>query len=482
MQYRPPLCFAQKGGTVATTRIMSLHVGKGKTARQSIQERLDYIMNPDKTDCGLLISSHACSPETAAEEFMLNRQEYMMNTGREHTNEVLAYHVRQAFKPGEVSPQEANEIGKELAQRLTDDQYAYVVATHIDKHHVHNHIIISSTALDCLHKYRDVKKSGKDLILLSDSLCREHGLSVIRHPQEKSVSYDKWQGNQKKITHRDFLRMTIDAALRMQPDGFDALMQLLEDAGCLIRRGAHISIKPPEGERYIRLDSLGPEYNEDTLRRTLAGDHVHIPKVPRRDYTESQVKRLIDIEAKLRSGKGKGYQVWAERNNIDAKAKMIIFMKEHQIGSINELNDQIQSLQAARNEKKASLQEKQSRMKEINRLRQAIRDYGRTKEIYTQYRESGWSPNFYHDYRQEIKAHKNAQAVYSRVGDKMPTLKELTAEYDILREKTDQEKTEYSELKSRLTDLKRIRYNFNLLERDTLTGTITQNKTADKER
>ena len=328
---------------MATTRIMSLHVSKGKTARQCIQERLDYIMNPAKTDGGLLVSSNACLPETAAEEFMLNREEYLINTGREYANEVLAYHVRQAFKPGEVSPQEANEIGKELAQQLTGDQYAYVVATHIDKHHVHNHIIICSTASDCRHKYRDVKKSGKDLILLSDSLCHEHGLSVIQYPQKKTVSYDKWQGNQKELTHRDFLRMTIDAALRMQPDGFDALMNLLEDAGCFIKRGVHISIKPPDGERYIRLDSLGPEYHEDSLRRTLAGHHVHIPKTARCDYTNSQIKRLIDIEAKLRSGKGKGYKVWAERNNIDAKAQSIIYLKENHIGSIDELEDQLQS-------------------------------------------------------------------------------------------------------------------------------------------
>ena len=133
--------------------------------------------------------------------------------------------------------------------------------------------------------------------------------------------------------------MIIDAVLRMQPDGFDALMQLLEEAGCRIKRGAQISIKPPEGERYIRLDTLGQEYDEASLRRTLARDHVHIPKIPRGDYSENQIKRLVDIEAKLRVGKGKGYQVWAERNNIDAKAQMVIFLKEHQIGSLEELND-----------------------------------------------------------------------------------------------------------------------------------------------
>jgi len=445
---------------------MSIHINKGKTARQCIGERLDYIMNPKKTDGGILVSTYACSPETAADEFMLFRQEYQQNTGRTQENEVIGYHVRQAFKPEEITPEVANEIGKELASRMTDDQFAYVVATHIDKHHIHNHIIICSTDLDTQHKYRDVKQSAKDLAQISDSLCREHGLSVIQNPQDKTVTYDKWQGNQRKFTHRDELRMIIDTALQMQPDGFYALMQLLEEAGCRIKRGAQISIKPPEGERYIRLDTLGEEYKEATLSRSLTGDHVHIPKIPRGDFTESQVKRLIDIEAKLRVGKGKGYQVWAERNNIDAKAQMIIFLKEHQISSLEELNEQIQELTDQQKELKASISENQNRMKEIHQQRQAIRDYSRTKEAYTQYQESGWSVKFYQEHRQEIEDHKNAQAVYSSHDGKLPTLKELTAEYDELKELKQTDQAALNKLKPKLTDLKHIRYNYEILERD----------------
>ena len=451
---------------MAATRIMSIHINKGKTARQCIGERLDYIMNPKKTDGVILVSTYACSPETAADEFMLFRQEYQANTGRTQENEVIGYHVRQAFKPEEITPEEANEIGKELASRMTDGQFAYVVATHIDKHHIHNHIIICSTDLEGQHKYRDVKQSAKDLAQISDSLCREHELSVIQNPQDKTVSYDKWQGNQRRFTHRDELRMIIDAALRMQPDGFDALMQLLEDAGCRIKRGAQISIKPPEGKRYIRLDTLGSEYDETSLRRTLAHDHVHIPKIPRGDFNGSQVKRLIDIETKLHAGKGKGYQVWAERNNIDAKAQMIIFLKEHHIGSLEELNEQIQELTDQQNMLKASIRETQNRMKEINRQRQAIRNYSRTKEVYTRYRESGWSVKFYQEQRQEIEDHKNAQAVYGSLGGKLPTLKELTAEYDGLKEQKENDQAVLNELKPKLTDLKHIRYNYDVLERD----------------
>lgn len=190
---------------------------------------------------------------------------------------------------------------------------------------------------------------------------------MIENPQNKTVSYDKWQGDQKELTQRDSLRMIIDAALRLQPDGFDALMQMMEEAGCLIKQGAHISIRSPEGKRYICLDSLGAEYSEASLRQSLDRKHIHIPKVPRRDYTPSQIKRLIDIEAKLRSGKG--YMVWAERNNIDAKAQSIIYLKEHQISSLDELEAQIMVFRSERNALHASIREKQNRMKEINQQR-----------------------------------------------------------------------------------------------------------------
>ena len=467
---------------MATTRIMSLHISKGKSAAKCIKERLDYIMNPDKTDSGKLITTYGCAPKTAANEFMLCRAEYLSKTGRDIPNEIIGYHVRQAFKPGEITPEEANRIGNELASKLSNDQYAYIVATHTDRKHIHNHIIMCSFPLDGDHKYRDVKCSAKDLIRVSDELCRENGLSTVTRPQDKTVTYDKWLGNKKDLTGRDFLRMAIDAALRLNPDGFDALMQLMEEAGCQIKRGTQISIKPPDGKRYIRLDSLGSEYSEAALRKTLEGHHVHIPKVPRREYTESQVKRLVDIEAKMRAGKGRGYQVWAERHNIDAKAQSVIYLKENHIGSLAELEDQIQELRSERNQLQAEIRKKQNRMKEINRLRQAIRDYARTKTIYSQYRESGWSPKFYNEHRQEIEAHKKAQAVYSSIDGKMPSMKELSAEYDDLREQKNRDITTLRELEPKLTTLNQIRYNFHILEHDELPEVRAVQKSHRKER
>ena len=453
---------------MATTRIIPMHINKGKTIAQCMKARIDYVKNPDKTEEGELISSFACSPQTADQEFVLARNEYLMTVGNHKKNEVIAYQLRQSFKPGEVTAEEANKIGYELASRLLNGDHAFIVATHTDRKHIHNHIVFCATSLDCSHKFRNVWNSSRLVAEISDELCTEHHLSVVRNPQNKTISYDQWEGDQAKLTLRDSLRITIDAALRMQPDGFDALMQLMEEAGCLIKRGAHISIKPPGGERFIRLDSLGAEYSESALRQTLEGLHVHIPKIPRSEYTYGQVKRLVDIEAKLREGKGKGYQVWAERNNIDAKAQSIIFLKEHNIGSIGELEDQISTLRSERNALHAAIRKKQNRMKEINQLRQAIRDYRRTKDVYTQYKESGWSPKFYNEHREEIEAHKKAQMVYSGVEGKMPTLKELSAEYDVLKAEKEANDVALEELKPKLTTLNHIKYNFDVLERDYL--------------
>ena len=453
---------------MATTRIIPMHINKGKTISQCMKARIDYVKNPDKTEDGTLISSYECTPESADHEFVLARNEYMSLVGKQNSNEVIAYQLRQSFKPGEVTAEEANQIGYELASRLLGSDHAFLVATHTDKKHIHNHIVFCATSLDCTHKFRNRWNSSRLVAEISDELCREHHLSVIENPQNKTVSYDKWQGDQKELTQRDSLRMIIDAALRLQPDGFDALMQLMEEAGCLIKQGAHISIRPPEGKRYIRLDSLGAEYSEASLRQSLDGKHIHIPKVPRRDYTPSQVKRLIDIEAKLRTGKGKGYIVWAERNNIDAKAQSIIYLKEHKISSLGELEAQIMVLRSERNALHASIREKQNRMKEINQQRQAIRDYRRTKDVYTQYKDSGWSVKFYNEHRDEIEAHRKAQAVYTAAEGKLPTLKELSAEYDALRELKKKDEFALEELKPQLTTLNHIKYNCDILMRDVL--------------
>lgn len=244
--------------------------------------------------------------------------------------------------------------------------------------------------------------------------------------------YDQWLGENAGISQRDILRMTIDAALRMRPDGFDALMQILEEAGCRIKRAAQISIRPPGGKRFIRLDTLEPEYTEAALEASLSGQRVHIPKRSRTQYTRKQIELLIDIEAKLRTGKGKGYERWAEKHNIDTLARSMIYLKENHIGSYADLTQKIQLALDSRNGLKDEIREAQRRMQEISAQRKAIWIYRQTRDVYTKYKESGWASAFYRKNKEAIEAHKQAQAVYSAADGKLPTLSELSQEYDRL--------------------------------------------------
>ena len=174
-----------------------MHINKGKSLAQCIKNRIDYAINPDKTENGKYISSYGCNPETIQGEFLLSKSIYANKTGREQKNNVIAYQIRQSFKPGEVTPQKANDIGYKLAMKFTKGNYAFIVATHIDKSHIHNHIIFNSTSLDCNKKFRDFLGSGKAIRKISDYICIENGLSIIENPKKTKSNYGKWLGNKK---------------------------------------------------------------------------------------------------------------------------------------------------------------------------------------------------------------------------------------------------------------------------------------------
>lgn len=451
---------------MATTCIIPMHIKKSKSFAQSLKEQLDYALNPDKTDSGNYVSSFACIPETASQEFLLSRSAYVMNTGRSIEGEITAYQVRQSFVAGEITPEEANKIGYMLAEQLTGGEYAFVVATHVNTDNIHNHVIINAVSMDCTKKYRNRIRSFEDVERISDQLCQEHGLSVVEEKKDKSITYDKWLGDKAKTSHRDTVRIILDAALRQQPDGFDALMQLLEDVGCLVKRGAHISIKPPNGTRFVRLDSLGSEYSEATLRATLSGEHVHIPRIPRGKYTAQQIGLLIDIEQKMNEGKSRGYQIWAERHNLDVVSKSMIYLKENHIDSYETLTEMIQTSTKIRNELKDRIKRTQNRMNEIREQKKAITTYRRTKDIYTQYRKSNWSQAFYNEHAKEIEAHKKAEAVYAKAGGTLPKLDELSAEFDQLLEQKRMDSAEHERVKVEVSSLWHIKTNLDIITDD----------------
>ena len=213
---------------MATTRIMPLHVGKGRTESRAISDIIDYVANPKKTDNGRLITGYACDSRTADAEFLLAKRQYIAATGRVRgTDDVIAYHVRQSFRPGEITQEEANRLGVEFAKRFTKGNHAFVVCTHIDKSHIHNHIIWSSVSLEYDRKFRNFWGSSRAVRRLNDTICIENGYSIVENPKRHGKSYNKWLGDKKKPSHRERICTAIDDALAQKPDSFEALLELL---------------------------------------------------------------------------------------------------------------------------------------------------------------------------------------------------------------------------------------------------------------
>ena len=241
--YAEPPLFSWKGGiSTATTYLKAHHISKGESIAQSLKDRFEYGQNPDKTEGGELISCYECDHMTADAEFLLSKAKYKAITGREQRRDadVLCYPIRQSFKPGEITPEEANRVGYETAMRWTKGKHAFFVATHTDRRHIHNHIYYNSTALDCAHKYRDFFRSASALRRLSDRVCLENDLSVITNPKLHSkgrfLHYGQWIG-ERPPSAQQRLRLAIGDALAKKPADFEAFLRLMEGAGYAVKRG-----------------------------------------------------------------------------------------------------------------------------------------------------------------------------------------------------------------------------------------------------
>ena len=248
---------------------------------------------------------------------------------------MIAYYLRQAFKPGEVVPEEANRIGQELALKLTKGNHAFIVCTHIDKRHVHNHIIINSTALDCQRKFRNFWGSTWAIRRMNDRLCLEHGLSIVENPKPSRGCYGTWLGGQKQPSCQEQLRGAIDAALEEKPKDFEELLKKLEAAGIEVNRERkHLRFRlSPEG-RYTRCDTLKGDYTEQAIKERIAGTRMSIPRRISLKKPVPRVGMLVDIEAAARSGKGPGYERWAKVFNLKQLSRAVVWLKEHGDSSV----------------------------------------------------------------------------------------------------------------------------------------------------
>lgn len=430
-----------------------MHINKGMTLAQCLAERISYAKNPEKTRGTELVSSYACDPKTVDSEFSLSKRQYKIFTGKEELNEVIAYQVRQSFKPGEVTPEEANQIGYEFATRFLKGNHAFIVCTHVDKQHIHNHIVWNSTTLDCRRKFRDFLGSGRAVARLSDLVCIEHQLSVIKNPQRGGTSYHKWHGFKAKASHREQLRMAIDHALDQHPTDFENFLAFLKEACVLTDEDGEITLKRNGWKNEIRMSSLGVGYSEEDIRAIIKGTKSHTPKKRWADLDDSRPKGIIDIQAKLAAGKGEGYRRWATVENLKRLAKTKLYMDENNL-SYEEMSDRKIILTAKEQELAMTVSQAQSRLAEINVLKTHIVNYYKTRDVYIQYRKSGYSRKFLAEHEPEITIHRSAKKAFDELNiKKIPSVKELQIEFSSLLSEKKEAYAALSRTRDELRDL-----------------------------
>ncbi|CAK7000822.1 MAG: hypothetical protein ENTB_00019 [Enterocloster aldenensis] len=442
---------------MATTRIMPLHVGKGRTEGQAISDIIDYVANPHKTDYGKLITGYECDSRVADAEFLLAKRQYISATGRVRgKDDVIAYHVRQSFRPGEITAEEANRLGVEFAKRFTKGKHSFIVCTHIDKSHFHNHIIWSAINLDCDRKFRNFWGSTKAVRRLSDTICIENGLSIVENPKLHGKSYNKWLGDQAKPSHREQLRACIDNALAQHPTNLDELLKLLQESGCEVsRRGKSYRLKLPEWDKVARLDSLGEGYGLEDLLAVLSGQKEHTPrKKATLQADQPKVNLLVDIQAKLQAGKGAGYARWAKVFNLKQMAQTMNYLSEHNLLEYAVLEEKAAAATAHHNELSVQIKAAEKRMAEIAVLRTHIINYAKTREVYVAYRKAGYSKKFLAEHEADILLHKAAKRAFDDMGvKKLPTVKGLQAEYVKLLEEKKKAYAEYRRSREEMREL-----------------------------
>jgi len=419
---------------LAATWIKPLHVNKSKTIARTISDRTDYAENPNKTRQGELVTGYECNPRTVDAEFLLAKQEYTDKTSRSHTNNILAYHIRQSFKPGEVDVETANKLGYELAMRFTKGRHAFIVATHEDKAHTHNHIIFNSTTLDCTKKFRNPLRSNRIVRHISDFICIENGLSVIENPKPSKGHYGSWLGESKEPTLREKLQNTIDDSLAQKPADFNEFLRFMEAAEYEIKRGKHISFKSKGGRGFLRLRSLDNDYTEGAIRERIDGARiVRLKEKPASAYQPPSDNLLMQIQRCVKPKGSHGYDNWAKVFNLKQIAKTFSFLQENNLLEYSKLAEKAQQAKNDYHGICSRIKEIDSRLPVITSLQKHIGTYGKTKDIYAEYRKSGWSKKFHLAHEHKIESHKAAKKAFNELGlTKLPTTKTLETEYAML--------------------------------------------------
>ncbi|HGT1699556.1 TPA: relaxase/mobilization nuclease domain-containing protein [Clostridioides difficile] len=433
-------------------------VTKIKPIKSTLSKALDYIQNPDKTDGKMLVSSFGCSAETADIEFGFTLAQ-AIDKGNN-----LAHHLIQSFEPGEVDYEKAHAIGKQLADAVTKGQYEYVLTTHIDRGHVHNHIIFCAVNFVDHHKYNSNRRSYYGIRNMSDRLCQENGLSVVVPSKgSKGKSYAEYQAEKVGASWKGKLKIAVDALIP-QVSSFEELLSRLQAAGYEIKPGKYVSCRAPGQERFTRLKTLGADYTEEAIRERIDGKRTKTAKAPKQQH--SGVSLLIDIENSIKAAQSRGYEQWAKIHNLKQAAKTMNFLTEHKIEQYADLVSRIEKVTAASEQAADSLKAVEKRLADMAVLMKHVATYQKTKPVYDAYRKAKKKEKFRAGQEDKLILHEAATKALRAVGiSKLPNLAELQGEYAKLQAQKEALSADYGKLKKQVKEYDVIRQNIDSILR-----------------
>ena len=430
-------------------------VTKIKAIRGTLSKAIAYILNPEKTDEKLLVSSYGCASETAAREFEWTRkiaEQKGMNPVR-----IIARHVIQSFGIGEVTPELAHEIGKQFADEILGGKYEYVLTTHIDKDHVHNHLIFNAVDFVDYHAYKSYKRIYYDMREISDRLCKENGLSVIPPSQNKGMGYKEYTEAKRGTSWKQKLKQTIDRLVITAKD-YDDFLRLMQEAGYEIKTGKYISFRAEGQERFTRSKTIGENYTEERIKERIAG---RTPRRSRKQTTPNGISLIGDIQERIRLIDSKGYEHKAKLTILKEAARTLNYLTENNLLQYDDLEKKVEDVHSSYDRIGKELKGVEARLREVQPLIKNISNYQRLKPVYDAFQKTKDKPGFKAKHEAELVIFEAARStLLAMQGDeKLPSLKTLQAEQQRLLEEQQRLYDEGAKLKKDVKQIETIKSN-----------------------
>ena len=430
-------------------------VTKIKAIRGTLSKAIAYILNPEKTDEKLLVSSYGCASETAAREFEWTRkiaEQKGMNPVR-----IIARHVIQSFEIGEVTPELAHEIGKQFADEILGGKYEYVLTTHIDKDHVHNHLIFNAVDFVNYHAYKSYKRIYYDMREVSDRLCKENGLSVIPPSQNKGMGYKEYTEAKRGTSWKQKLKQTIDRLVITAKD-YDDFLRLMQEAGYEIKTGKYISFRAKGQERFTRSKTIGENYTEERIKERIAG---RTPRRRQRQTTPKGISLIGDIQERIRLIDSKGYEYKAKLTILKEAARTLNYLTENNLLQYADLEKKVEDVHSSYDRTGKELKGVEARLREVQPLIKNISNYQRLKPVYDAFQKTKDKPNFKAKHEAELVIFEAARStLLAMQGDeKLPSLKTLQAEQAQLFEEQERLYAERNRFKKEAKQIETIKSN-----------------------